>query len=251
MQLLFLGTGTSMGSPVIGCRCPVCTSSDPRNRRTRTSALLRVHGQVLLFDAGPDFRTQALAAGIERLDGVLLTHSHYDHVSGLDDLRPLIERGEFMPIYGDPQTLTHVRERFSYAFVPSSQGSTRPELHLVPIDGPLCIGPTEIIPLEIYHGTWTITCYRIGGLGYVTDASAIPAASLEKLRDLDVLVLNALRYQPYPTHFSLAEALEVIAELRPRRAFLVHMNHHIDHAIVSAHLPSGVALAYDGLCIDI
>jgi phosphoribosyl 1,2-cyclic phosphate phosphodiesterase len=212
---------------------------------------VQVDGQNLLIDAGPDFRSQALAAGLQRLDAVLLTHSHYDHVAGLDDLRPLIEKGSAMPIYGDNRTLSDVRERFSYAFVVSSEGSTRPEMELIPIDGTFCIGPTTITPIPIRHGTWTITCYRIGNLGYVTDASTIAPASMEQLRGLDVLVLNALRYKPYPTHFSLTEALEVIADLRPRRAFLVHMNHHIDHAIVTAHLPPGVALAYDGLRVDI
>lgn len=251
MRLIFLGTGTSMGTPVIGCRCPVCTSPDRRNRRMRTSALIQVDGQNLLIDAGPDFRNQALAANINSLAAVLLTHSHYDHVAGLDDLRPLIEWGSAMPIYSDERTLVDVRERFSYAFVVSSEGSTRPEMKLIPVGGPFCIGPTTIIPIPIQHGTWTITSYRVGNLGYVTDASAIPPASMEQLRDLNVLVLNALRYKPYPTHFSLEEALTVIADLRPRRAFLVHMNHHIDHAVVTAHLPPGVALAYDGLSIDV
>lgn len=240
-----------MGTPVIGCRCPVCISADPRNRRKRTSALIQVDGLNLLIDAGPDFRSQALAVGLDHLDAVLLTHSHYDHIAGLDDLRPLIEKGSAMPIYGDDRTLSDVRERFSYAFGISSEGSTRPEMQLIPVDVPFCIGVTRIIPIPIQHGTWTITGYRIGSLGYVTDASVISATSMEQLCGLDVLVLNALRYKPYPTHFSLTEALAVIADLRPRRAFLVHMNHHIDHAIVTAHLPHGVALAYDGLRVDI
>lgn len=247
MQLRFLGTGTSMGVPVIGCRCPVCTSDDPRNRRTRTSALLRIADQQILIDAGPDFRTQALAADLRHLDAVLLTHSHFDHVAGLDDLRPLTFHRTAMPIYGSAQTLNEVRERFAYAFTETSVGSTRPSIELVPVAASFHVGPVKICPLEVLHGTWTITAYRIGGLGYVTDASAIPPASRRLLQNLDVLVLNALRYEPHPTHFSVEQAVAVIAELRPRRAYLVHMTHGIDHATTNALLPPGVELAYDGL----
>lgn len=250
MQLRFLGTGTSMGVPVIGCTCRVCTSSDPRNRRTRTSALLRTADATILIDAGPDFRLQALAAGLRRLDAVLLTHSHFDHIAGLDDLRPLCPPGSHIPVYGNRWTLDDVRERFAYAFCNSSVGSTRPSLDLRLVDGPFRIGSTEILPLDILHGTWTITGYRVGGLGYVTDASAIPAPSWELLRDLDVLVLNALRYDPHPTHFTLTQALAVIAELAPRRAYLVHMTHQIDHAD-GERLPPGVAFAYDGLEVTV
>lgn len=240
-----------MGVPVIGCRCAVCTSSDPRNRRTRTSALLQVNAQSILIDAGPDFRTQALTAQICRIDAVLLTHSHFDHIAGLDDLRPLTSSTQVMPIYGSPPTLADVRERFAYAFDNSSAGSTRPLVELAPVTGPFAIGSTRVAPFDIQHGDWTITGYRIGRLGYVTDANAIPPASAELLRDLDVLVLNALRFEPHPTHFSLTEALAVIADLRPRRALLVHMTHVIDHATVSAQLPPGVELAYDGLAVSI
>jgi phosphoribosyl 1,2-cyclic phosphate phosphodiesterase len=251
MQLRFLGTGTSMGVPVIGCSCAVCTSSDPHNQRTRTSALLREAGQTILIDAGPDFRAQALRAGLHHVDAVLLTHSHFDHVAGIDDLRPICGHGVSVPLFGTPPTLADVRERFAYAFDESSVGSTRPSIELRPIEAPFQIGPTRIVPMEIMHGTWTITGYRIGGLGYVTDASLIPPESCALLRDLDVLVLNALRYEPHPTHFSLAEALDVIADLRPRRAYLVHMTHAFDHAAASAQLPPGVEFAYDGLEINV
>jgi phosphoribosyl 1,2-cyclic phosphate phosphodiesterase len=251
MQLRFLGTGTSMGVPVIGCGCLVCTSGDLRNRRMRTSALLRDAGQTILIDAGPDFRAQALDAGVTHIDGVILTHSHFDHVAGIDDLRPICGHGSCVPIFGSQRTLADVRERFAYAFTESSVGSTRPSIELRPVDSPFQIGPTAIIPLAIIHGTWPITGYRIGDLGYVTDASHIPAESADLLRGLDVLVLNALRYEPHPTHFSLSEALEVISELRPRRAFLVHMTHAFDHATAGAQLPPGVAFAYDGLEINV
>jgi len=249
MRLTFLGTGTSMGIPIVGCHCPVCSSTDPRNRRMRTAALVRCAGQSLLIDAGPDLRMQALAARIDALDAVLLTHAHFDHVAGLDDLRPLTMYAGALPIpiFGRPDTLADVRRRFDYAFVDSSEGSSRPALELCPITGPFTIGSTQIIPFDIPHGTWMINGYRIGNLGYVTDAGAVPEAARALLRNLDVLVLNALRVDPHPTHLSLDQALAVIADLRPRRAFLVHMTHSVDHAIVSAQLPPGVELAYDGL----
>lgn len=239
-----------MGVPVIGCSCNVCTSSDRRNQRTRTSALLSTDTRRILIDAGPDFRTQAIAANIRRLDAVLLTHSHFDHVAGLDDLRPLIKPDQPMPLYGNPHTLADVRERFAYAFNETSAGSTRPSIDLRIINGPFRIGEVDVLPLEVLHGTWTITGYRFGALGYVTDASYLPSQSLACLQSLEVLVLNALRFEPHPTHFSLNQALEVIAELRPRRAFLVHMTHSMDHAMVNATLPSNVELAYDGLEVE-
>ncbi len=251
MHLRFLGTGTSMGVPIIGCDCAVCTSSDPRNRRMRTSALLRTDDRTILIDAGPDFRLQALSVGLRHIDAVLLTHAHFDHIAGIDDLRPLTEKGDCMPIFGSPRTVYEVRSRFDYAFQETSAGSTRPRIELHSIESPFTVGKTSITPLAIMHGTWEITAYRIGGLGYVTDASYIPPASYESLRNLDVLVLNALRYEPHPTHFTLAEALEVIHDLQPRRAFLVHMTHAFDHASASAELPAGVAFAYDGLEIEI
>ncbi|NJN66363.1 MAG: MBL fold metallo-hydrolase [Chloroflexaceae bacterium] len=246
-HLRFLGTGTSQGIPVIGCACPVCRSTDPQNHRRRTSALLRTQGQTILFDAGPDFRIQALEARIEHLDAVLLTHAHFDHVGGLDDLRPLTEKRGAMPIYGYPSTLQEVRRFFHYAFIESSSESTRPQLELIPVSGPFRVGEVEIVPFDIRHGNWTITGYRTGNFAYVTDASAIPPASWEHLQGLEVLVLNALRFIPHPTHFSLDEALAVIDRLAPRRTFLVHLAHAFDHATVNARLPAGVALAYDGL----
>lgn len=251
MQLRFLGTGTSMGVPVIGCDCTVCSSTDPRNRRMRTSALLRTADRTILIDAGPDFRAQALAAGLRRVDAVLLTHSHFDHVAGLDDLRPLCFDGGCVPVYGSPQTLADVRERFAYAFNETSAGSTRPSLDLHPVESVFAIGATPIRPFDVKHGTWTITGYRVGGLGYVTDASDIPPTSWALLGGLDVLVLNALRYQPHPTHYTVEQALEIVAALQPRRAYFVHMTHAVDHAEASASLPPSVAFAYDGLEVTI
>jgi phosphoribosyl 1,2-cyclic phosphate phosphodiesterase len=254
MRLTILGTGTSMGVPVIGCRCAVCSSPDPHNKRLRTSALLEIDGLSLLIDAGPDLRQQALAAGLARIDAVLLTHAHADHVAGLDDLRPLnFAQRSAIPLYGTARTLAFIRERFGYAFTNSSEGSTRPALELVEIDGQTAfqICGVTVTPFDVLHGTWTITGFRIGGLGYVTDASTIPAASLAHLRDLDVLVLNALRTTPHPTHLSLNEALTLINELRPRRALLVHMTHDMEHETINAALPEHVRLAYDGQVVEV
>jgi phosphoribosyl 1,2-cyclic phosphate phosphodiesterase len=254
MRLTFLGTGTSMGVPVIGCRCAVCTSPNPRNKRLRTSALIEIAGLNLLLDAGPDLRQQALAAALTHVDAVLLTHAHADHVSGLDDLRPLnFAQQAAIPLYGDATTLAFVRERFGYAFVNGSEGSTRPALELIEIQNarPFRIGSVEVLPFDVRHGTWTITGFRIGRLGYVTDASFIPPASLECLRDLDVLVLNALRLKAHPTHFSVEEAAGIVEDLRPRRALLVHMTHDLDHDTINANLPAYVQLAYDGLVVDV
>ncbi len=253
MRLTFLGTGTSMGVPVIGCRCAVCRSDDPRNRRLRTSALVETGALTLLIDAGPDLRQQALGVGLTRLDAVLLTHAHADHVAGLDDLRPLnFAQQRAIPVYGSRETLAAVRERFAYAFA-EPDGSTRPSLDLIACDPaePFFIGPVAVRPLDIQHGSWTITGFRIGRLGYVTDASAVPPASREQLRDLDVLVLNALRPTPHPTHFSLDEAVALAEELRPRRTLLVHMNHEVDHETCNARLPAHVQLAYDGQVVEI
>jgi phosphoribosyl 1,2-cyclic phosphate phosphodiesterase len=254
MRLTFLGTGTSMGVPVIGCDCVVCTSPNLHNKRLRTSALLEVGGLNLLFDAGPDLRQQALAVGLMRVDGVLLTHAHADHITGLDDLRPLnFAQRAAIPLYGTPPTLKFVRKHFDYAFAETSDGSTRPALALVEIGAATAfqVGPVTIVPFEVYHGTWTITGFRIGGLGYVTDASAIPPRSRAYLRDLDLLVLNALRLKSHPTHFSLDQALEQIDELKPRRALLVHMTHDMEHDTINAMLPAHVRLAHDGQVVEV
>jgi phosphoribosyl 1,2-cyclic phosphate phosphodiesterase len=251
MQLRFLGTGTSMGVPVIGCDCAVCTSDDPRNRRMRTSALLRSGGNTVMIDVGPDFRHQALAARLTRVDAVLLTHAHFDHVAGLDDLRPFCQRQGTIPIFGSDETLTMVRERFAYAFDSGlSRGSSRPELDLQLIEQAFTLAGQTITPLPVLHGGWNVTAYRIGRLGYVTDASHVPAETRAALRGVDVLVLNALRLEPHPTHLSLSEALEVAAEIGAARTYLVHMTHTIDHR-ADYGLPAGVAFAYDGLEVEI
>lgn len=254
MRLTFLGTGTSMGVPMIACRCSVCLSTDPHNRRLRTSALLEVAGLQLLIDAGPDLREQVLRAKLSRVDAVLLTHGHADHIAGIDDLRPLnFAMHRSIPLYGTAATLACVRDRFSYAFINGSEGSTRPSLELVEIQDyqPFTIGSAAFLPLAVRHGTWSITGFRIGKLGYVTDASALDPATRAHLRGLDLLVLNALRHTTHPTHFSLAEACAMIEELQPQRALLVHMGHELDHLTTNLELPAHVQLAYDGQVVDL
>lgn len=243
-----------MGVPVIGCDCSVCSSPDPRNHRLRTSALLQVAGLHILIDAGPDLRQQALATKLCHVDAVLLTHAHADHISGLDDLRPLnFAQRAAIPLFGSACTLADVRDRFGYAFTNSSVGSTRPMLELCEIQSglPFQLGPVQVMPFDIEHGTWTITGFRIGDLGYVTDASAIPPESLAHLHNLDVLVLNALRHAPHPTHFSLDQAVAMINQLQPRRALLVHMTHDLDHRTTNACLPAHIQLAFDGQVVEI
>lgn len=252
MQLTILGSGTSMGVPVIGCSCAVCTSDDPRNQRLRTSALLQHDTTSVLIDAGPDLRTQVLRQRVRHLDAVLLTHAHADHIGGIDDLRPFTMRERRnLPIYGDDYTLGRVRHMFDYAFDPQPSLSTRPQLETRPLQGSFSVGGLRITPFRVMHGQHAITGYRSGGLAYITDASSLPPETMALLRGLDVLVINALRFAPHPLHLTVDQALAVVDELRPRRAYFVHITHDLDHATVNAQLPPHVQLAYDGQVIEV
>ncbi|HET9015601.1 MAG TPA: MBL fold metallo-hydrolase [Thermomicrobiaceae bacterium] len=251
VDLTFLGTGTSNGVPIIGCGCPVCSSDDPRDRRARTSSVVRFGGHTVLIDTGPELRLQAISVGLDRIDAVLFTHAHADHVGGLDDLRRFNEIAQAeLPVYADPPTAAALRERYGYAFArqfPFFGG--KPDLTLREFDGPFRLFGEEIVPIPVRHGRWVVEGFRVGPLAYVTDAKEIPPASLELMRGADVLVLNALRDRPHPTHLSIGEAVAVIAGLRPREAYLVHMTHEVSHAATSAELPPHVHLAYDGLTV--
>jgi phosphoribosyl 1,2-cyclic phosphate phosphodiesterase len=251
IELTFLGTGTSNGIPIIGCDCPVCTSTDPRDRRGRTSAIVRYDGHNILIDAAPELRLQAIAAGVGTVDAVLFTHAHADHVAGLDDLRRFNEINQaLLPVYADPTTARLLEERFSYAFVnqfPFFGG--KPDLELHVFEGPFSLLGREVVPIPVQHGRWMVQGFRFGPLVYVTDAKGITPASLDLLRGADILVINALRERPHPTHLSLEEALEVIAEVRPRQAYLVHLSHELGHLAASSLLPPGVDVAYDGLTV--
>lgn len=250
-ELTFLGTGTSNGIPVIGCDCDVCRSPDPRDRRTRSSAVVRDGERTYLIDTATELRFQALAAGLRRVDAVLMTHAHADHTGGFDDLRRFNElQGRHLPVYANLGTASMLRQRFSYAFVdqyPFYGG--KPDLTLHVVDEPFDLFGRYVIPIPVLHGRLPILGYRLGDLAYVTDAKEIPLSSLELLRDLDVLVLNALRERPHPTHLSLAEAVSVIEELRPRLAYLIHLSHELSHAEASSLLPASIQVAYDGLSV--
>lgn len=252
MRLTILGSGTSMGVPIIGCRCAVCTSDDARNRRLRTAALLEHAGTTILIDAGPDLRLQLLRARVTDLDAVLLTHSHADHIGGIDDLRPFTMGSDRrLPVYGDQFTLQRVHHMFDYVFTPAPSLSTRPQLETHLLAARFSIGAIEVEPLEVIHGPHQITGYRFGPLGYITDASRLPDRTMQRLHNLDVLIINALRFRPHPLHLSIDEALTVVEELQPRQAYFVHITHDLDHATVNAQLPPYAQLAYDGQIIEL
>lgn len=252
MQLLFLGTGTSVGVPQIGCDCAVCTSTNPRNQRSRASVLLRHRGKNILIDTPPEFRQQALRFGFRRVDAVLITHTHADHIFGFDDLRRFNHlQGGAIPVYGSPETAAGISHIFSYVFRPVQRGGSKPEIELHTFDGVFRAANVTFTPIPVKHGTWNVTGFRVGSLAYVTDVSHIPPASRDLLHNLDVLVLGALRHRPHPTHMSIDEALTVIEELQPKRAFLTHISHEVDHDETNDELPAHVRLAHDGLLIDV
>ncbi len=252
MRLTLLGTGTSMGVPVIACTCTICRSTDPHNKRLRTAALVEAGGATVLIDAGPDMRAQALRHDVRQLDAVLLTHSHADHILGIDDLRPFTMRDHRnLPIYGDRATLARVRHQFDYAFDPRPSLSTRPRLDLRELDGPFRVGRLDVEPFEVRHGPHAITGYRFGQLGYITDGKTLPSRTMDRLRGLDVLIINALRYADHPLHFTVDEALAIVEELKPRQAYFVHVTHDLDHATANAQLPPYAQLAYDGQIVEI
>ncbi|MFI3324050.1 MAG: MBL fold metallo-hydrolase [Rikenellaceae bacterium] len=258
MKLTILGSGTSQGVPTIGCRCKVCRSTDPRDNRLRSSAMIEGDGFRFIIDAGPDFRQQMLRAGVRRVDAVLLTHEHKDHVGGIDDLRalnfvdyPTIHK---INIYATAHTLETVRKDYDYAFAVNKYRGV-PELELVAFDPMRSfeVCGVEVVPITGAHSTrFTTTGYRIGNVAYLTDFSEISPEEEAKLDGVELLVVNALRYAEHPSHFNVAQALELIARVRPLRAYLTHMSHDIGlYAETNALLPNGVELAYDGLEIEI
>jgi len=250
VKVTFLGTGTSHGVPMIGCDCAVCRSDDPKNKRTRASALVEVDGINLLIDTPPDLRSQALRENIRRIDAILFTHAHADHVFGLDDVRRFNDlSGSVMPCYGSEQTLRTIRRTFEYVFVPTQVGGGKPALDLIPVNAPFAANGVAVTPVQVLHGKLNVLGYRIGDFAYITDVSGIPDASMELLGGLDVLVLGVLRPQPHETNFSVDEGLRVVEALRPKSAYFTHIAHKLDHETTNAALPPHVRLAYDGLQI--
>lgn len=253
MKLRFLGTGTSTGVPEIGCKCEVCTSTDPRDRRLRCSALLQEGDITILIDCGPDFREQMLRADVKRIDALLMTHKHYDHVMGIDDLRPYT-RDKELPIYADRETEMQIRAFFPYCFGKVKYpGVANIRIEPVSANNNFNVGGIEVTPIRVFHGMFPITAYRFGKLAYITDMSYIEPGELEKLEGVETLVINALRYsKPHKTHQTVLEALSIIERIKPQETYFTHMMHHIGlHSKIEKCLPSGVHLAYDGLEIEV
>ena len=252
-SILVLGSGTSTGIPTIGCTCKVCRSDDPRDKRLRPSVLVRFDSRRVLIDTTPDFRYQALRFGIERLDAILYTHSHADHILGLDDVRPFnfLQREE-IPIYGSPEALVVIERTFRYVFDTAPTESSRPRLNPHAFqDDPITIHGLDFLPIKLAHGKGTVYGFRFGDCAYLTDHSGIPEESMAKLKELDVLFLDALRNNPHPTHSTVLQSLKTVDMLKPRRAFFTHISHDLPHAVVESRLPAHVRIAYDGLQIPI
>jgi phosphoribosyl 1,2-cyclic phosphate phosphodiesterase len=252
MKLTFLGTGTSTGVPSIGCECATCLSEDPRDKRLRVSVLIEHAGKSILVDTSIDFRQQALRAGIGYLDAVMITHCHVDHVFGLDDIRPLNFRYGAMGVYANEPAWEGLRRMFNYIFEPTHFGGGLPQLipHVVEHNSRFSFGADiEVTPLEVIHGELPVIAYRFNDFAYATDLKTIPKESLDSLRDLDVLVLDCVRFKRHSTHLCLEEALAYIEDLKPRRAYLTHLNHDVMHARDSALLPDNVEFAHDELVV--
>lgn len=257
MRLTLLGTGTSFGVPQIGCHCPTCTSSDPRDKRSRTSALVDTRGKRLLIDTPPELRLQLVAASVDHVDAVLYTHGHADHVHGIDDLRALSVRlGAMLPAYGSRETLAELGTKFPYIFDPSivvPVGTSKPELaaHALEPGVTVAIAGVPVLPLALPHGAQSVFGYRVGPIAYLTDVKTVPADAVAALGGLEVLVLNALLSRPHPLHLSVPEAVEMAQRIGARRTYFTHLTHEFTHQALAAMLPPGIEPAFDGLVIDV
>jgi phosphoribosyl 1,2-cyclic phosphate phosphodiesterase len=253
-KVLVLGTGTSHGVPMIGCECDTCRSTDPRDRRSRASILIQLNsGQSVLIDTSPDLRMQALTHNVKRVDAIVYTHSHADHVMGLDEVRRFNAlQKSAIPCYGDQRTLDDLHRIYSYIFNPETpRAGGIPQVVTARVVGEFCIGAATFVPVPVLHGSRTILGYRIGSFAYLTDCSGIPDASWPLLSGVRTVVLDALRERPHPTHLSVEQALAIVERLKPERALFTHMCHDLPHAATCARLPAGVQLAYDGLTFEI
>jgi phosphoribosyl 1,2-cyclic phosphate phosphodiesterase len=249
LKITVLGSGTSVGVPTIGCHCSVCTSVDPRDNRLRPSILVSYDGRNVLVDTTPDFRTQALRARIERVDAIVFTHSHADHLMGLDDVRPFnFRQSAPIPIYAAPNTMEAIRRSFPYIFDGAERNTNIPKLEPRTLEGAAFdLFGLKFLPVPVLHGQQTIYGFRFGAAAYLTDHSEIPEESMAMLHGLDVLFLDALRYKPHPTHSTVERSLKTVETLAPRRAFFTHICHDLGHERAESMLPPHVRLAYDGL----
>ena len=251
-RITILGSGTSHGVPAIGCDCSVCTSDNPRNRRRR-SFLYAERGETgVIVDTPPDFREAVLAFGIRRLNGVLFTHEHADHIFGCDDLRPFnyFSGNQTIPAYGHPRTIERLKVVFDYFERPVQIGGGVPNVQFIPTEETVRIGDIEAEPLLLFHGKLPVYGYRIGNIAYCNDTNNIPGETMEKLQGLDVLFLDALRHEPHSTHFTIEQAVDIAQQLAPRQTYFVHMAHDLDHSETNRMLPEGMELAYDGLVVE-
>ena len=252
MRLTFLGTGTSTGVPVLACHCATCTSTDPRDKRTRPSVLLEFQNRAVVIDTSPDFRDQGLRENLERLDAVIFTHTHADHIFGLDDVRIFnFRQKQAIPIYGDQSSIDIIHRTFTYIFEGTYAGGGIPKLEAHIIDGPFEVWGKQFTPLPVWHGDLPILGFRFDRTAYVTDFSVIPESTLAMLEGLEVLILDALRHQPHPTHSTVKHSLEIVKRLQPKHAFFTHIAHELRHTAAEAELPANVRLAYDGLKLDL
>ena len=253
LGITVLGSGTSVGVPTVGCHCDVCRSDDPRDKRLRPSILVSYGGRNVLIDTTPDFRQQALRARIDRIDAILFTHSHADHIMGLDDVRPFnFRQGGSIPIYGSAETVENIQRVFLYIFDSRYAESAVPRLAVNTFQQhPIELFGLDFVPLRLCHGKGTAYGFRFGAAAYLTDHSDIPPESMEQLRGLDVLFLDALRRRPHPTHSTVERSLQSVAQLAPQRAFFTHICHDLPHARTEETLPPHVRLAYDGLEITV
>lgn len=253
MRLVILGCGTSTGVPIIGCHCEVCSSNAAENKRTRSSLLVQSNGKNILIDTTTDLRTQALSRGLERVDAVLYTHAHADHIHGIDDLRAfnLAAGNRAIPCFAGAETISRIKRIFEYIFRDDGKDGWKPNLTAEQVNAPFDLFGATVIPIEIMHGDAVIFGYRIGKFAYLTDCSAIPAASKEKLRGIEVLILGALRHKPHPTHFSIEQAIAASRAINPRRTIFTHLGHNLDYTKDNQTLPNGFELAYDGMAIEL
>jgi phosphoribosyl 1,2-cyclic phosphate phosphodiesterase len=253
-RVMVLGSGTSHGVPMIGCTCAVCRSNDPRDRRTRPSVYVAVeNGPSILIDTSTDLRMQALTHGVTRVDAILFTHSHADHIMGMDEVRRFnAVKGGAIPAYADERTAGDLRRTFSYVFdPPNEKGGGIPQVSLTTITGKFEVESVAVVPVPIFHGSRPILGFRLGSFAYLTDCNRLADEAWPILEGVDILILDALRHRPHPTHFTVAEALEVVTRIKPRETYLTHICHDLPHAATNQSLPVGVELAYDGLAFDI
>ncbi|SMC19430.1 phosphoribosyl 1,2-cyclic phosphate phosphodiesterase [Andreprevotia lacus DSM 23236] len=249
VEVTLLGVGSSGGTPALGCPCPTCTSTDPRNRRTRASAVFRAGGQTFLIDTGADLRQQSLREQLLHVDAVLYTHPHADHLHGIDDLRAFcwLQKAP-IPVFGNALLSEHISSRFSYTLLSPNNYWDKPVLQLTEIDDePFEFAGVTVTPIPVLHGKWPIQGFRIGNAAYITDVSEIPEASFARLQGLDLLILDCLREVPHPTHFGVQQALDAATRIAARQTVFIHMTHELEYHALSARMPAGMQVGYDGM----